>query len=209
MVQEGLPDLHLSQLAAASRPPEVRLANKEIVFLGAWSLRKGKADWREIVRCVRQVVPGARFSFHGTGVTPDRVLADLGVSSCDGVVVTEHYRSEELPELLRNATAGALPSYVEGCGLGVVEQLAAGVPTVAYDVPGPRMMLGAYPELLAPPGWPSIFAERLSWLLSLDAASYGSLARCSQECAAAHRLSKLVRLLVGAYERALLELHPV
>jgi glycosyltransferase involved in cell wall biosynthesis len=42
---------------------------------------------------------------------------------------------------------------VEGFGLAVVEQLAAGLPTIAYDAPGPRDILGGtLPELLVAPG---------------------------------------------------------
>ena len=62
-------------------------------------------------------------------------------ASTDGVTVLPHYRSEELPELLAPVTVGALPTYVEGYGLGIVEQLAAGIPSIAYDVPGPRTLL--------------------------------------------------------------------
>ena len=38
------------------------------------------------------------------------------------------YQPDALPQLLSDCTVAAFPSYVEGFGLAVVEQLAAGIP---------------------------------------------------------------------------------
>ena len=39
---------------------------------------------------------------------------------------------------------GIFPSRIEGFGFGVLEMLAAALPVVAYDAPGPPMMLSPY-----------------------------------------------------------------
>ena len=51
------------------------------------------------------------------------------------------YNTLELNELLKNVKVGISPSYIEGFGLAIVEQLACGIPVVAYKVPGPKDIL--------------------------------------------------------------------
>ena len=51
------------------------------------------------------------------------------------------FEEADLPSLLADCAVALFPSYVEGFGLAVLEQLAAGLPTIAYDVPGPRQIL--------------------------------------------------------------------
>lgn len=66
---------------------------------------------------------------------------------------------------------GAFPSYLEGWPIAVVEQLAAGIPVVAYDVPGPRDILEPVePALLVRPGDTSGMAGRIVQTLSMDRA---------------------------------------
>src|SRR5207245_4567771 len=149
----GLTSEHAAALAARALPAAERLERKEVVFIGAWSLRKGAADWGGIVRLTRELAPGTRFRFLGTGVEREAVLADLGLPSGEGITVVPRYPAADLPSLLGPATVGALPSSIEGWGHGVLEQLAAGIPTIAYDVSGPRSMLGLLDRaLLCPAG---------------------------------------------------------
>ena len=122
-------------------PPRSRLAKRKISFVGTWSPRKGAKDWGEIIRRVRALVPDARFAFFGT-LTEDRnVLRDLALPQHDFVDLVAEYQPNELPKLLSDSTVGAFPSYAEGFGFAVLEQLASGIPTVAYDAPGPRSLL--------------------------------------------------------------------
>ena len=51
------------------------------------------------------------------------------------------YDPNELPGLLDGVSVGVFPSRVEGFGFGVLEMLAAAVPVIAYDAPGPHAML--------------------------------------------------------------------
>ena len=176
----GLSGSHAGRLGATAGAPAVRLQRKEVAVIGSWTLRKGVADWAEIVRRTRALVPAARFRFLGTGTGAAEVLADLELPASEWVSVVPSYRSEELPGLLSHLTVGALPSYMDGWGLGVLEQMAAGLPTVAYDVPGPRAMLGQLdPDLLVAPGDVARFSQRLAELLALPLPSYERLAaRC-------------------------------
>ena len=53
------------------------------------------------------------------------------------------YEPNELPGLLTGVSVGVFPSRVESFGYGVLEMLAAAVPVIAYDAPGPHVMLPA------------------------------------------------------------------
>lgn len=200
---EGLSDAHAEALAASAAGPRDRLRSREVVAIGSWSLRKGAADWGEIVASVLATVPDARFLFLGTGVGEERVLHDLGLPRSERVSVVPFYRSDELPGLLRNATVGALPSYVEGWGLAVLEQLAAAVPSVAYDSPGPREMLGSFDSLLVPPGDVRAFSAGVAELLTLDEDAYSRLAAESVAVARSYLLPEIARRAADAYAAAL------
>jgi len=77
---------------------------------------------------------------------------------------------------------GALPSYAEGFGLALLEQLAAGIPTVSYNAPGPRSILQrTLPDLLVPVGNVEQFSAALIQILSANLASYRKLIeRCAK-----------------------------
>jgi glycosyltransferase involved in cell wall biosynthesis len=133
-------------------------------------------------------VPEVRFLFLGTMVADHLVLEDLHLGVPDFLELVQHFQPDELPRLLADCTVGAFPSYVEGFGLAVIEQLAAGLPTVAYDAPGPRDILGdALPEMLISPGDIPSFGEAIIAILQRDFQSYQDL--CRQSAKIAERFS--------------------
>ncbi len=178
-------------------------APARVAFIGDWSARKGAHDWPDIVARVRERVPEVSFAFLGTRAGPAEVARAVGVGA-DTVEVVPSYRSEQLGDLLDGTRVGALPSYIEGLGLGVLEKMAAGIPSVCYDVPGPRETMGQVdPRLLVPAGDTEAFAERLVELLALDDDAYREL---SQRCrSVAERFSwRLIgRDTLETYQRAL------
>jgi glycosyltransferase involved in cell wall biosynthesis len=169
----GLTDAHRVGLTQARGEASRRLDRAEVSFVGTWSLRKGSADWPELMRAIADRVPRARFLLLGTHES----LPALGGGR---VRVVPSFRPDELPQLLAGSAAGLLPTYAEGWGIGVLEQLAAGIPTVAYDVSGPRAMLGALDDgLLVPCGAVRAAADRVAGLLALQPAEYSALSdRC-------------------------------
>ena len=175
-----------------------------MVFIGAWSLRKGAADWAGIVRRTRELAPGTRFRFLGTGIDREAVLADLDLPSGEGITVVPRYPASDLPSLLGPAGVGALPSYIEGWGLGVLEQLAAGIPTVAYDVSGPRSMLGLLDrELLCPAGDVERFSRLIAANLTQPAAAYADLAERCREVTSGFLWPAIARETLDRYAAAL------
>lgn len=180
----GLRPERRQALTDAAAPAEVRWQEKRIVFIGMWSVRKGAKDWAEIIRQIRVRVPDARFLFLGTMIANGNVWEDLDLRSADFVEVVPQFAPDDLPGFLSRCTLGAFPSYVEGFGLAVVEQLAAGLPTIAYDAPGPRDILrDNLGELLVTPGDVVRFSEALAAILTNDFARYRKLSEQSAETA--------------------------
>jgi len=197
----GLTVEHRRALLEAAAPPNVRLAEKKVSFIGMWSIRKGAKDWGEVIQRVRAAVPETRFVFLGT-LTDDRnVFRDLGLPGGDYIQLVQEYHPDELPKLLSDSTVGAFPSYAEGFGLAVLEQLAAGIPPAAYDVPGPRAMLQKHlPELLVPAGDVEKFAGALIRVLQSDPAAYKRLTEQSVETANHFDWSTIAEDTARSYE---------
>jgi glycosyltransferase involved in cell wall biosynthesis len=178
----GLSDRERAALASAMQPPEIRLERKEICFLGMWGLRKGARDWPEIVRAILDSVPNTRFAFLGTITDEQTVLSDLQLASSESIRCLTSYDPKELPRLIGGSAVGLFPSYIEGFGLSVLEQLACGIPTIAYDVPGPRHIFqGAGPEFLVPVGNVKAMSDRAIEILRMNESDYSALsAKCRQ-----------------------------
>ena len=146
-----------------------------VSFVGSWHARKGSGDWPRLAKLISEGLPGTHLRFLGTGITADDVRASLGAFA-SGSECVPHFHPTELPGLLRGVRVGACPSYIEGYGIAVVEQLAAGIPVVAYDVPGPRDILGPMdPSLLVRPGDVEAMARRIITLLAADPAGLAAL----------------------------------
>ena len=149
-----------------------------------WSARKGAREWGEIIRQIRARVQDARFLFLGTMIETKNVWSDLEFGPADFVEVVPQFNPDELPQLLSECAVGAFPSYVEGFGMAVVEQLAAGLPTVAYDAPGPRDILrDDLPELLVAPGDVARFSEIVSEIFENGSVPYQELSERSAKTA--------------------------
>jgi glycosyltransferase involved in cell wall biosynthesis len=201
----GLTPQRRQALRDAAFPADARLSKKKICFIGMWSIRKGAKDWADIIRFIRAKIPGAIFLFLGTLTDDAKVWEQLDLPDArDFVELVSEYEPEALPDLLRDSTVGIFPSYVEGFGLGVLEQLAAGIPIVAYDVPGPRQILRSMASTaLAPVGDTSALATRAINLLKVDLQSY---ARLREEClAVAERYSwpEIADETISVYRQAL------
>jgi glycosyltransferase involved in cell wall biosynthesis len=181
----GLGDERQRDLWQAAQPASERLAKKKISFIGMWSPRKGANDWRKIIRRVRAAFPEARFLFLGTLVEDRQVLEDLAMPGADFIELVAEYRPEQLPQLLADSAVGAFPSYAEAFGFGVLEQLAAGIPCVAYDAAGPRMILqNRLAELLVPVSDFEKLAATLVRVLGSNQPEYEQLSRRCAEIAA-------------------------
>jgi glycosyltransferase involved in cell wall biosynthesis len=197
----GLAPERRESLGRSVLPARERLERCQISFVGMWAPRKGSRDWAEIVRLVWQKIPQARFRFLGTMIDSEIVLRDLGMRFSERIEVIPEYSQAELPNWLADCAVGAFPSYVEGFGIAVLEQLAAGIPTVAFNVAGPRDMLHRVSsELLVPAGDVPGFAEELIRVLQSDLAPYQILSNRCREIAADFSWPEIARRTADIYQ---------
>ncbi|WP_335096169.1 glycosyltransferase family 4 protein [Nostoc sp.] len=200
----GLSQQRQKVFIEAIQSVEVRLANKQVVFIGVWGPRKGSRDWREIIMGVKKQVPEVRFLFLGTGFSVQKVLEDLHIPVCDWIEIIPSYDSDELPRLLSGATVGAFPSYIEGFGFAVLEKLACGIATVAYDVPGPRETLRLLDEsLLITAGNVEQFSHKLVSLLDMELENYSYLTNKCLEIASNFSWEKTAKQTLEIYYKFL------
>ena len=204
----GLAPARHRDLSSVANSVESRWRAKKVCFLGMWSPRKGARDWGQIIQRIRAQVPSARFLFLGTMVEDRLVLDDLNLGAPDFLELVPQFAPDDLPRLLADCTVGAFPSYVEGFGLAVIEQLAAGLPTVAYDAPGPGDILrDALPELLISPGDIPSFSEAVAKILERDFATYRDLCQRSAHIAERFSWPRIARDTLAEYRLRLAERH--
>lgn len=159
----GLDDARLAELA---REPSGRSGRPVVAFVGTFDWRKGASDMPRIVEGVARQAPETRFRLLGTRgmfASVDDVLRRFPRTVRTRVDVVPTFDTGELPGLLADCAMGFFPSYLEGFPFAVLEMLAASLPVVAYDVPGPRMML--YRDDLVAAGDADAMAGRIAALL--------------------------------------------
>jgi glycosyltransferase involved in cell wall biosynthesis len=199
----GLNDQHRAALAQTAQPAAIRLEKKKICFIGMWSLRKGSRDWPQIMDRIWEKVSDAQFVFLGTMFDEKIVFAELGLSDSKRVQCMPTYDPSTLPELLADCAVGLFPSYVEGFGLAVLEQLAAGIPVVSYDVPGPRQIFESQSELfLTRQGDTDALADRAIQILQSSPREYVELSGQCVALAAKYRWSEIAGETMRKYRTA-------
>lgn len=151
VIPNGLPQATLKRLALCVQDRGRVSGPPKVVFIGRWSPLKGIQHIPEIARHIRQAIPECHFKLIGLGVQAECVLPCFDQRDRENVEVVSHYDNARLGDLLVDCTVGMFPSYVEGFGLAVLEKMAAGIPCVCFDIPGPRDIVSdALLDLLVP-----------------------------------------------------------
>lgn len=137
-----------------------------LLFLGRLGQGKGIYDLLEALVVVKKRFPHARLRCAGDGEI-ERVRSRaraLGIE--DSVDLLGWIDGSDKERELSRAEIYVLPSYAEGLPMGVLEALAAGVPTVASDVGGiPDAIEDGVDGFLVRPGDVGALADRLIRLL--------------------------------------------
>jgi glycosyltransferase involved in cell wall biosynthesis len=170
-----------------------RRRDPSVVFLGSFDPRKGGPDLPVIFANIAAQIPSVNFHLLGTSGmfhSAGEVLSVFPQRLRQRLRVVPRFTSSQLPALLGSLSLGVFPSYLEGFGFAVLEQLASGLPVVAYDSPGPSDILPT--EWLVSPGDAQALAERAIALLSDE-----RLLQTARHLARAHA-SKFDWSLIGA-----------
>jgi glycosyltransferase involved in cell wall biosynthesis len=169
-----------------------------------WGLRKGARDWPEIVRAILRAEPSARFAFLGTMTDQQTVLRDLQLTSSESIRCLTSYDPKELPRLIGGSVVGLFPSYIEGFGISVLEQLACGIPTIAYDVSGPRHIFAASgARFLVPAGNVKAMTDRALEILRMNESDYSALSAKCRQIAETFRWEQIASDTIREYAAAL------
>jgi glycosyltransferase involved in cell wall biosynthesis len=177
-----------------------------VTFVGTFDPRKGMNELPGIVAAVARRHPGVRFRLLGTaGLVPDvaGVVRHFRTPERERLEVIPRFEPAELPKLLRGASLGIFPSRCEGFPFGVLEQLAAGLPVLAYRVPGAPELLP--PELLVERGDGAGLARLTADLLD-DTARLIGLRGWARRRALDFRWEDVAKRTAEEYARRLVEL---
>lgn len=197
----GLADSEAEQLhslAAASASAPI------LSFVGTFDYRKGCPDLAWLVPRLARRVPALLFRLIGTsGLLQGEaaVRAFFPAWLQPRLEVVPNFPSGQLADQLRGVTLGVFPSYLEGFGIAVIEQLAAGIPVVAYNSPGPADILPA--DWLVPRGNRLALLERLSALLGAQQHGDRADAERARQIAAPYRWAQIAARWDRHYRRLL------
>jgi glycosyltransferase involved in cell wall biosynthesis len=179
-------------------------ANPVIAFIGTFDYRKGCLDFPALAKLVLERAPNARFKLLGTqGLFPTAraVLKSFPAQIRERIEVRPNFQPAELPDLLTGCRLGVFPSYREGFGIAVVEMLAAGLPVVAYRVPGPRDILPD--KWMAPRGNVNALADCLIKWLGYSDSEWAILSNVARQRAGLFDWSKIAMDTREIYHQAL------
>lgn len=196
LIGNGLPDKFIKNFNTEN----VLNKTNNLCFIGSWTIRKGIKDFNQILKEIRTHVNINDFYLVGGCYSEEYVKKDFDISNQGLLKVVPNFNPEALSDYIRTCKVGLFPSYVEGFPLAVIEQLACGIPVVAYKVPGPTDILKSLDEsLLIEPGNQIAFAKKVIEILQLDEIRYNELSeRCKQE-SKKYLLSTISRKFLKAY----------
>lgn len=123
--------------AVSSELPE----EPKVVFVGSFDDRKGAKDLPVILEDIYNKILGVKFRLLGTGGRKTDILAKFPKRLRNCIEIIPNFLSDTLPGFLSTCSLGIFPSYAESFGFGILEMIAASIPVIAYNVPGPSMIL--------------------------------------------------------------------
>ena len=181
----------------------LQVSNKKnnISFLASWTHRKGIMELNQIVNEISSKVQLDEFHLLGGDRPKEEVLQQFEESNYSKLKITPQFEQNHLISLLSNSKVGVFPSYVEGFGLAVVEQLACGIPVVAYNVPGPADILAEVdPTLLIESGDTKSLCKKVIEILNMPEADYEKLALRCKERAKFYSMSKVAESFSNVFK---------
>ncbi len=153
----------VARFASAKPRPELRDGKRNILFVGRAEKRKGLKHLLRAVPLIREYHPNTRFVIVSDGPLRAGFQRFVDRAGWHDVVFTGRVSDEDLPSYYATADVFASPSTGgESQGIVLLEALAAGVPTVASDIPGHRSVITSGVDgMLVPPA----DHEQLAWAI--------------------------------------------
>lgn len=181
-----------------------KVVNKKncISFLASWTHRKGIMELNQILNEINSELPLMELHLLGGDQPKELVLNQFEENNYSKLKITPKFEQDELITLLSNSKVGIFPSYVEGFGLAVVEQLACGIPVVAYNVPGPADILEPLdPSLLIESGNTKALCNKVIEILNMPDDDYKKLAIRCKERAKFYSMAKVAGSFLDVYKK--------
>lgn len=203
LIPNGVPDEQINILQDIT----ICKKRKELSFIGSWTLRKGIKDLNSIIAEVHKQTTLEQINLLGGGEML-QTNSFFEPRFHPLLRLIPQFSQNELPELLKQTKVGIFPSYAEGFGLAILEQLALGIPVVAYHIPGPADILQPLNEgLLIKPGDKAAFGKKVVELLNLPEENYVELSVKCRERAKFFKMSTISRQFINIYQLSLAKLN--
>lgn len=179
---------------------DLEIKSNVISFVASWTLRKGITDLNTIVDYIQDGAVVDEIKLLGGVEEISKVESFFHNKNRKILNIIPRYKALELPKLLNNSKVGIFPSYIEGFGLAIVEQLACGIPVVAYNVPGPKDILSEIDTtLLIEPGNKEGFSAKVIEILNMTDESYQELSNKCKDRAKYYMTSKIASDFIKLY----------
>ena len=192
--------------AYLDRPLHTAGREPRIVFLGSWIDRKGTPSLRAAVIPLLRVRPDLQLDLCGTGLPPEKVLADFPAELHGRITVAGRIPNEEMAARLARAQIFFFPSEYEGFGLALAEAMACGCAAVTTPTGFGAELRDGEEALVCPFENPEAMRTALARLLDDDALR-ARVAGAGWRRAQALRWETSVQKLEGTYRRWLDEKH--
>lgn len=176
-------------------------------FVASWTLRKGITDLNGILNNIKKKTAVDKLKLLGGVESTSNVKSFFEEKNKNNLDIIPKFDTSELSKLLNNVKVGIFPSYIEGFGLAIVEQLACGIPVVAYNVPGPKDILTELDStLLIEPGNLVQFSKKVIEILNMPHEVYLNLSNKCKQRAKDYLMSKIADDFLELYNTKLAEL---
>lgn len=200
LIPNGLSKSHLSKFEQTSYN---RKNNDKIVsIIGAWHNVKGSKDWNDIAIKLIEDKEFNSILILGTVMSEEFVKKDFNSNIYPYLNIIPRYDPSKLPNLLRTVKVAVSSSYMEGLPYAVLEQLAAGIPVVGYDVPGVYdFLIQVDKTLLITPGNITELVNKVNEILNFSNENYEKLSKKCIEVSKRYVLENIYPIFLDLYEK--------
>lgn len=146
-------------------PDEISNLDSEVIIsIGSLSPQKNQKDLIKSFAIVTQKHPTWILKIYGEGPCYSELKSLIKkLNLIDKVFLCG--RSENVFEVLKNASIFALSSKIEGFGLVIIEAMSCGLPCVSYDNEGPKSIISSNSGILVKQGDINCFSNSISKLI--------------------------------------------